>query len=687
VGPVPSFFNHRDFQGPMGRNETTQKTFPEILSSNGLLIFFLFLAILGTYYESLFTPFINIDDPFYIEHNPYIRDLSWRGIYEIFSNIIVTNYFPLQILSYAVDFRIWQLQPFGYHLHNLLLHILNAVLIFLLLKKIFSQPWVSFLAALLFALHPVNVESVTWVAERKNVLSMAFMLLSLGAYLYYLEEQKPIRRWTFYAAALLLFLLALLAKVSAVVLPPLFLLYDLCFLRRKWRGMIRDKLPFFGMALLFSLITVWVYHSGKQLAEYHGGSPYTNFLTMMNVVVEYIHSLILPVSLDFYYYTPISQSFFESQVLLSLGALFLFAFLAWRSWRRNRVFFFWLAWFFISLLPVLNIIPIPILRADRYMYLPAVGLFYLLSLGLWKMGERVNPGYRFPILLLAGVLIAGSYGFLTVERNKLWKDYMNLWEENLRKFPHGQLAYQYLGYGYMQRGKPDQAISYFQAGLRENPKAVILMNGMALAHRSKGDLVKAEEILLRAKQVNPKDSAVLNNLGLIYLKYGDLPKAQSYIQKAVEADPQNYAAQTNLGMLFYSLNQPERAVRELEKAIEMAPGYIEPYLNLAHILWEKRNPEKAKAVLGRSLKMVPNSPKGLVMLGKISYEEGNIQEAREYLYEAYRVNPRDETALHLLRQIDNQGRKDRGSRKEEDRNSLPAGAGEFPAPPGGFLTR
>jgi tetratricopeptide (TPR) repeat protein len=671
----------------MGRNETGQRTFREILSSNGLLIFFLFLAILGTYYESLFTPFINLDDPFYIKRNPYIRDLSWGGIYGIFSNIIVTNYFPLQILSYAVDYQIWQLQPFGYHLHNVLLHILNAALIFLLLKKIFSPPWVSFLAALLFALHPVNVESVTWVAERKNVLSMALMLLSLGAYLYYLEEQKPVRRWTFYAAAFFLFLLALLAKVSAVVLPLLFFLYELCFLRRKMGGMIKDKLPFFGMALLFSLITVWVYHSGNQLREYHGGSPYSNFLTMMNVVVEYILSLFLPLSLDLYYYTPIPQSFFELQVLLSLGALFLLAFLAWRSWRRDRVFFFWLAWFFVSLLPVLNIIPISILRADRYMYLPAVGFFYLLSLGLWKIGQRVSSAYRFPVLFLAGVLVAGSYGYLTVERNKLWKDHMNLWKENLRKFPQNQLAYQLLGHGYLDLGKTDLAIPYFQAGLRENPKAVILMNGLALSYQSKGDTNKAEELLLQANRMDPKDSAVLNNLGLISLSKKDLSKAQSYIQKALEADPQNYAAQTNLGVISYNLNQPERAVRELERAIEMAPGYIEPYLNLAYIHWEKRNLEKAKAVLGKSLKMIPDSPKGLLMLGKISYEEGNIREAREYLYEAHRVNPKDETALQFLRQIDNQGRKGLPSGKEEDRGSLPAGAVESSNLPGGYLTR
>lgn len=236
----------------MGQSGLGRKKFSEFVGQKWVLIFILFLCILGTYYECLPYPFFNLDDPFYINDNPYIRNLSWEGIYKIFSQPIVVNYFPLQILSYALDYQLWHVQPFGYRLHNVVLHFLNAALVFLLLKKIFSNTWVSFLAALLFGLHPVNVESVTWVAERKNVLSMALMLSSFIFYLYYLEEKRQARKAGFYLAGLSLFLLALLAKVSAIVLPFLFLLFDLSFQKRKKWEIIKDKIPFILFAILFS---------------------------------------------------------------------------------------------------------------------------------------------------------------------------------------------------------------------------------------------------------------------------------------------------------------------------------------------------------------------------------------------------------------------------------------------------
>ena len=346
---------------------------------NSILIFIIFLAILGAYYESLSCPFLNVDDPFYIRDNPYIRDLSWNGIYKIFSQPMVANYFPLQILTYALDYQIWHMQPFGYHLHNVMLHFLNAVLVFFLLKKIFSNLWVPFFAALLFGLHPMNVESVTWVAERKNVLSLALVLSSFLAYLHYVEEQRPTQRKGFYLLAFFLFLLAMLAKVSVVVLPLLFILYDLCFQKRtKWE-MARDKIPFFVLALFFSVLTVWIYHSGKHLPGYHADSPYMTFLAMINVFVEYIISIIAPIYLDHFYWTPIPRSISERQVLLSLAAIFLIVLLAWQSFKKDRIFFFCFGWFFISLLPVLNIVPLSILRADRYMYLPP-SVFFIWSL-------------------------------------------------------------------------------------------------------------------------------------------------------------------------------------------------------------------------------------------------------------------------------------------------------------------
>ena len=654
----------------MGQEGAGRKKLSELLSSQWVLIFILFLAILGIYYKSLYFSFTNFDDPNYIIDNSYIRDWSWQGFYKIFSQPIYGNYFPLQILSYALDYQLWHTRPFGYHLHNVVLHILNSVLVFLLLKKIFSNTWISFLAALLFGLHPVNVESVAWVSERRNVLFLAFTVLSFLAYLSYLGAERPYRRRAWYLMSLLFFSLGLLSKVAAAVLPLLLLLYDFCFPRRRIWEMVRDKIPFFFLSILFSLITFWVYQSLGELSRFHGESPYRTFLAMINVFVEYIIYLFVPVYLDHCYSTPLPQTIFERQVLLSLGAIFLLALLAWRSFRRDRLLFFWFGWFFISLLPVLNIVPISILRADRYMYLPAIGFFYLISLELWKISQVSSPFYRRPAVILGTLLITGALAFLTLQRNQVWQDDLTLWEDNLKKFPQSFIPYKNLGGAYVHRGKLDLAILYFQAGLRENPNSVVLFNDLAVAYDKKGDLKRAEEILLQGNRINPKDSYIYCNLGLIYLEMADIKKAEDYTKRAIDLNSQSTAAHTNLGVIYFRQKRWDEAIPELEKAIQISPSAINAYLTLSVIYYLRGSQGKAEFYLKQGLSYVPGSHDALLLLGRIYYEQGKVQEAKHYITRAYRLKPKDETTNYFLDLI---------AQREAGSAALPAMIGFPPA--------
>jgi tetratricopeptide (TPR) repeat protein len=334
-----------------------------------------------------------------------------------------------------------------------------------------------------------------------------------------------------------------------------------------------------------------------------------------------------------------------------MAVLFLLVLLAWRSFRRDRVFFFWLGWFFISLLPVLNIVPLVILRADRYMYLPAIGFFYLVSWGLWKISRGEYKSFRFPVFLFCSLLVAGTYSFLTMERNKLWKDPVLFWEENLRKFPQSKWPYRLIGHIYLDRGKYDQAISYFQLRLKEDPEDVVLLNGLAISYKNKNDLRKAEELLVQAIRLEPKDSGFYNNLGTIYYQKGETEKAKSYLQKALEVDPNNASARVNLGAVFYSQNQWEEAIREYEKALELSPCSIEPYLNLAMAYKKKGMLDKTEFYLRKGLDYVPDSHTALLELGRVFFEQGKIQEAKYYLNRAYRVNPKDRDTRYFLQRI------------------------------------
>lgn len=622
------------------RVENKKRIF-EYLRMEWIAVFILFLVIFSTYYQSLFNNFVNLDDYGYVPENQYIRNLSLEGIYKIFTRPIIGNYFPLQILSYALDYQFWHIQPFGYHLTNIVLHIVNAILVFFLLKKMFSNPLVSFLAALFFGLHPINVESVTWIAERKNVLSTFFFLSSYLTYLYYNKEEKRVRRRGFYIMALLLFLLALFTKVSAVVLPILLMLYDFCFLRKKWWNSLQDKIPFLLLSIIFSVITVWVYHSGQYLVDYHGGSFYFNTLAMVNVIVEYIIYLIAPFYLDNYYITPIPKSFFESQVMFSLAAILLFGLLAWISLRKNRILLFWLGWFGIALLPMLNIVPIAILRADRYMYLPAIGFYYLISLGIAKICEIKPRLYYYTACFLSIVVIAGSYSFLTIERNKIWKDTNTLWLDNLKKFPDNSRAFSGIGGYFLDQGKVDKAITYLQNGLLVDPQNVPLMNSLSKAYRINKMYDKAEDLSLQAIQLDPNDSDSYNGLGAIYYDKGEMEKAEQYFTKAIRINPDNWSPHTNLGVIYFKNKLFDEAIQEFEKGIQLSPDQVGAYVNLALAYENKQLPEKAVLYLNRALDYFPDSHTALFHLGRLYFNQRNFVSAHFYLREALRLNPED----------------------------------------------
>jgi Tfp pilus assembly protein PilF len=623
-------------------------SFFKTLQNKWVLIFFLFLPMLAVYFDSLYSPFVNLDDFHYIRNNSYIRDLSWKGIQQIFSQPIVFNYFPLQILSYAFDYKVWGLNSFGFHFHNFTLHFLNAVLVFLLLQKIFSNLWVSFFSALLFGIHPVNIESVTWVAERKNVLSQAFLLLSFLTYLHYLETDAKWRRLGFYLIALSLFSLALLAKVSAVVLPLLLFLYDFCFRQRgKWE-MIRDKLPFFALSAAFSLIAILVYHRDETLIGFHGGAPHRTFLAMGNVFVEYIISLIFPAYLDHFYITRIPQTIFEPQALLSLTVILLLGWLAWLSFKRDRVFFFWLAWFVIGLLPVLNIVPIMILRADRYMYLPAIGFFFLAARGFWFLGRKKPASLFFPLSILGIILVLSVHGFLSVERNKVWKDDALLWEDNLGKFSTSHNAYNSLGYIYLERGKYDRAISYFRSGLQVYPQSVHFLVGIGWAYKHMGDLAKAEEYYRKAVLADPKDANASNHMGLIYLEKKQYEQAADWIQKALQIDPFHPQSRVNLGVVYIHQGRLDEAIGELEKAIQIMPSEYVSFLNLGTIYIEKGQLVKAEETFKKGLEYAPQCHLFYQSLGRVYFTQGKTELATRSLEQALRLNPTDrETNLYL----------------------------------------
>jgi tetratricopeptide (TPR) repeat protein len=634
---------NRIMKDEVSPNPIPEVKYPSWMTS--VLLFVLFLATLAVYYPSLLGGFLNIDDLHYIEDNDYIRDLSLKGIYKIFTSVIVVNYFPLQILSYAIDYHFWGLNPFGYRLGNLIFHLGNSFLVFFFLRRLLAgRTWLSFAGSLIFSLHPVNVESVAWVSERKNVLSVFFLLLSFLAYFWYLEGK---RKGLAYGFSLGLYLLSILAKVSSVIFPLLLILYDMCFTTRSRKEWIKDKIPFFLMSVFFSGLAVYIYHLQKIIPEYHGGHPINNFLTMANVVAEYILSLFVPLYLTFYYDTRLVQSPGEVRFLLSLSFLLLLTVLAIGWYRKERPLFFSLLWFFIPLLPVLNIVPIAILRADRYLYLPSVGFAYLLSWGIPRVLEDTG---RKGLWAALGILflITGVFGWISEKQAGYWRSPVDLWTQVMKYVPSEARAYRALGNDARDRGKLDLAILYFQAALERSPKDESVMNNLGDVYLMKGQMEKAREFFEEALKQNPDYPDALVNMGIIYSKMGQDSLAIEAFEKAKKDKKNRATAANNLGVIFQKQGNLPAAIAAFREAVQANPGFVLAYNNLAMALRRDGKLEEAIALLHQALQVQPRNFQTQFNLGRFYLEKKEPHRAAGYLIEALKSRPEDaDTHFHL----------------------------------------
>jgi len=558
-----------------------QKSLPWV---NALVFFILFLSTLAAYYPSLSGNFVDIDDLGYVPDNEYIRDLSWGGIYRIFTSVIMFDYFPLQLLSYAIDYSLWGINPFGYRLTNLLIHVGNAFLVYLFFRHLLrGRLWLALAGSLMFALHPVNVESVAWISERKSLLSLFLLLLSFLTYIRYLDGES--KRGA-YAISLAIYFLSLLAKVSSVVMPLLLILYDICWTSRPRREWIKDKVPFLILSGFFSWLVMYIHQMQRTIPDIHGGHMVYSLLTMVNLVVEYLLSLLVPVYLYFYYETLIVKSFWEYQFFLSLSLLCLLLFLAIRWYRENRPLFFCVLWFFIPLLPVMNLVPLDVMRADRYLYLPSIGFSFFLILGLQKILALSSREIRW---VTVGIfcLILGTFSFVTEKQSTIWKSSFTLWSHVLEQLPTRAKPYKRLGNVARDAGQRDLAIFYYREALLRDPKEPSALNDLGELYLNQGKMKEAGELFQRALKSDPNYPDAYNNMGIIYAEMGEDTQAIAAFEKAMKEKISYATAANNLGVIYRKQRNIQKSIAYFQKAIKADPTFTPAQANLALALKEQ----------------------------------------------------------------------------------------------------
>ena len=466
--------------------------------------------VLGLMTAGLFAPtwhdqMLYWDDDVNVLQNPLVAMPVAAGLKQVFTAPFSTDYYPLTYISLALDHWVWRGQFFGYHVTQTLLHGLNAFLVVLLVWRWTRASAVALLAGAWFAWHPVQVETVAWIAERKNVLGACLFLLAWLAYLRIDEsEGKPVAIWWRFTA-LALFILAVLAHALVIIMPALLLLYEVCLCRQKFsRGLQRTWL-FFVPAGFAALMRVLGHARSGQLA-----SPFRSLsegiLTMTKVVGEYLGTLFWPAQLSNHYTETTANSIVNTGVVVTLLWLVAWAILVWRGPTLRRWTVFGLGWFLICLVPVLEIVPHPTVRADRYLYVAALGIFLVIA--QWLQKNRAVLAVVGP---LSGICLVG----LTLVRLPDWRDPKTLWSDCVRKNPRSAIGYYSLAGCSLTDHDWPMATRYLEKTIELKPNFAEAHERLGAVYFMENKETEARAELQRALTLNPQLPDAKHNLMLL----------------------------------------------------------------------------------------------------------------------------------------------------------------------------
>jgi protein O-mannosyl-transferase len=547
--------------------------------------------------QTIHHQFINLDDGAYVYKNPQVfRGLTSEGIIWAFTQSHAANWHPLTWLSHMLDCQLYGLSPGGHHLTNVLLQVANAILLFLVLRQMTGSLWRSAFVAAVFAIHPLRVESVAWVSERKDLLSGLFFLLSIWAYVRYVRKRSLAR----YGALLLFFALGLLCKPMLVTLPAVLLLLDYWPLdrmpstadsrARKFqtvRMLVVEKLPLVGLAVASCAATI--------MAQQVAMQPLTSIslpLRAGNALIAcatYIGNMGWPSDLAVFY--PLAfRDITASRVILSLLVLLGISAVVFILRRRRYLVTGWL-WYLIMLGPVIGIVQVGSqARADRYTYLPEIGLALLLT---WAVAD-LCARWRYHRIWLAtsSLIIIGALTFAAHLQASAWKDSETLWTQALSRTVDNLMAELNLGESAYQQGRTSDAIKRFE----------------------------------RALQIDPDRASVHSSLGVALLEKGRAEESLAHLQTAIALDPHDADAHYNLGNTFLAMGRTREAVAQYQQALEINPDDTETMNNMAWILATSPDPmirdgTKAVALAERAVSLTDNKEQRTVATLAAAYAE------------------------------------------------------------------
>lgn len=590
-----------------------------------VLCLLLTVIVLVSYNPVIHNGFLNYDDDGYITANPHVRaGLTWATVKWAFTTYDKANWHPLTWLSHALDCQLFGLNPVGHHYVNVLLHAADAVLLFLLLQSATGFTWRSLMVGALFALHPINVESVAWAAERKNVLCTLFFLLALYAYGWYARRPGFGR----YCGVFFSFALSLLCKPQVIAFPFLLFLWDYWPLGRmdaptvaeqdenahRWWGgwLVLEKLPLLLLSAASALITMKAQKAGGAIKPF---SQYSVLLRLETAVISYVRYLgkaFWPSKLVALYPHP-TRLYPAWQVV---GAVLLLVFItAWviRAWVNRAHDQQYLAvgwfWFLGSLVPMIGLIQVGSqAMADRYAYIPFIGLFLIVT---WLAADlakahRISTSW----LAISAVSCLLALGIVTYRQVGYWHDPESFWLRTLALTENNYVAHDTLGGFLANQGRTEEAAAHFRAALAIRADDLPANLNLGTYEQGRGNLPAAIEryrvVALYTGDVELR-AAAYGNLGSVYRQMGDLTKAKQDFEIALQLSPQQPMSMIGLGLIAQKNDDLAEAVRQYSHAMAVQPTDV-GYLLLAQVLQLQGHSEEAKAISDRVAHFSPNLP-------------------------------------------------------------------------------
>jgi Tfp pilus assembly protein PilF len=561
------------------RKQTTPRPRPSTFSPSRwrLSFFAILLLTFAAYVPSLDNGYVHWDDTYYVTGNPVVSNPTVRGL---LTTPVAANWHPLTMASLALNWRISAADPTSYHWLNLLLHLANTALVFLFVRRLSrGRFWTTAVTSLFFGIHPLHVESVAWIAGRKDVLYALFYLIALIAYLHYVDARSR-AGW---GVCLVATLLAIASKPAAVVLPLTLFAIDY-FRSRSWSPrLVLEKTPFFALSALGGLITLRMQQSMGALTAPEPWSFIQRAAFAAYGTFVYIGKMFVPVGLSAVYPYPPAGHGLPPVYPAALTALVILLAAALYGFRRNRVVVFGLAFFFINLVLVLQLVTVgTAVLAERYTYIPYIGLF--LSLSWWLDKRPVGPDTRrrtgagrqggpWNAVLAGYLLLMLPFSlFQTWKRCDVWRDPETFWSDAIDKHPRQIVAaYTNRGNFYRRAGRLEEAHRDYHQALALNPTIPSIWYNQGVVLARMGSVDSALVSLDRALALEPDHARARNDRGALRFRRGDLDGAMADFTRLIELDPRSWNGYTNRALAYSKLGEHAKAVADRRRAIELEP--------------------------------------------------------------------------------------------------------------------